>query len=85
MKLVHRAYLKLAATEYGAVLLDTRSGGYWQLNPTSATIVGVLLDGGRAEDAVRRLTEEYDVDAERAAADVDTVLAAMAEAGVVAA
>ncbi|MEU6231438.1 lasso peptide biosynthesis PqqD family chaperone [Kitasatospora sp. NPDC047058] len=85
MKLVHREYLKIAETEYGAVLLDMKSGAYWELNPTSATIVRALLDGGRAEDATRRLTEEFDVDAERAAADVDGVLAAMAAAGVVAA
>ncbi|MET9606995.1 lasso peptide biosynthesis PqqD family chaperone [Streptomyces sp. NPDC006512] len=85
MKLVHHEYLKLATTDYGAVLLDAKSGAYWQLNPTSATIVSALLDGGQAEDATRRLTEEYDVDAERAAADVHAVLTAMAEAGVVAA
>lgn len=47
MRLVNRPYLKLAATEYGAVLLDTKSGDYWELNPTSATIVSALLDGGR--------------------------------------
>lgn len=85
MRLVNRPYLKLAATEYGAVLLDTKSGDYWELNPTSATIVSALLDGGQAEEATHRLTEEFDVDAERAAADVGAVLRAMAAAGVVAA
>ncbi|MEU9031355.1 lasso peptide biosynthesis PqqD family chaperone [Streptomyces sp. NPDC048383] len=83
MKLRNREHLSVADTEYGGVLLDGRSGEYWQLNPSAAVIARTLLDGGGSTEAVLRLTEAFEVDEERAAADVHALLAAMRAAGVV--
>ncbi|ATW49212.1 lasso peptide biosynthesis PqqD family chaperone [Streptomyces peucetius] len=83
MKLRNRPYLTVTETEYGAVLLDTRTGEYWQMNPSAATAAQVLLDGGDADDAVRRVTDHFEVDTERAANDVRTLIEAMRSAGLV--
>lgn len=83
MKLRNRPYLTVTETEYGAVLLDTRTGEYWQMNPSAAMAAQALLDGGDADDAVRRVTDHFEVDTERAANDVRTLIEAMRSAGVV--
>ncbi|MER6614846.1 lasso peptide biosynthesis PqqD family chaperone [Streptomyces xantholiticus] len=83
MKLRNRPYLTVTETEYGAVLLDTRTGEYWQMNPSAATAAQALLDGGDADDAVRRVTDHFEVDTERAANDVRTLIEVMRSAGVV--
>ncbi|MGA5816293.1 lasso peptide biosynthesis PqqD family chaperone [Kitasatospora sp. NPDC094028] len=75
--------LTLAETEFGAAMLDQRSGKYWQLNPVAALIARTLLDGGTPEDAVRAVTARFDVDEARAAADVHGLVEAMRAAGVV--
>ncbi|TDQ48493.1 coenzyme PQQ synthesis protein D (PqqD) [Actinorugispora endophytica] len=66
-------------TDYGMVLLDGRSGGYWQLNDTGAEIVRRLLDGGAPDEVVGFLVAEYEVgrsDAERDVRElVDDLLA----------
>ncbi|MFD5491666.1 lasso peptide biosynthesis PqqD family chaperone [Streptomyces sp. NPDC001812] len=76
-------HLKLAETEFGAAMLDEKSGRYWQLNPAAATIARALLDGGTPEDAVRAVTDRFDVDDARASADVRNLVEAMRAAGVV--
>ncbi|MGW7357712.1 lasso peptide biosynthesis PqqD family chaperone [Streptomyces sp. NPDC054802] len=83
MNLRNRPYLTVTRTEYGAVLLDTKTGQYWQMNPSAATAAQALLDGGDAEDAVRRVTDHFDVDTARAADDVRALIEAMRSAGVV--
>ncbi|MCX4502917.1 MULTISPECIES: lasso peptide biosynthesis PqqD family chaperone [Streptomyces] len=83
MKLRNRQYLTVTQTEYGAVLLDTKSGQYWQMNPSAAAAAQALLDGGDAADAVRSVTEQFDVDEARAADDVRAMIEAMRSAGVV--
>jgi hypothetical protein len=49
MKLRNQEHLAVTDTDYGAVLLDTKSGAYWQLNPTAALVTRTLLDGGDLE------------------------------------
>ncbi|MEU1310296.1 lasso peptide biosynthesis PqqD family chaperone [Streptomyces cinnamoneus] len=83
MKLRNRQHLAITDTEYGAVLLDGKTGEYWQLNPPAATVTRTLLDGGDAEEAVRRVLEQFDVDAERATRDAHALIDAMRAAGVV--
>ncbi|WP_069813828.1 lasso peptide biosynthesis PqqD family chaperone [Streptomyces sp. TP-A0874] len=83
MKLRNHKDLAVTDTEYGAVLLDAKSGQYWQLNPTAALVVRVLLDGGDEPEAVRRVTEHFEVDVERASVDVHALIESMREAGVV--
>lgn len=83
MKLRNHKYLAVTDTEYGAVLLDTKTGEYWQLNPPAATVTRTLLDGGDAAEAVRRVVERFDVDEERASRDAHALIDNMRAAGVV--
>ncbi|GLZ31657.1 hypothetical protein Lesp02_38450 [Lentzea sp. NBRC 105346] len=77
-----RADVSTTDTDNGAVLLDLRSGRYWQLNPSAAMVLRALLDGG-VEDAVRRLTEAYAVPVERARDDAGALLDQLVRAGLV--
>lgn len=59
-----------AETDYGTVLLDERSGTYWELNPTGTVVIKTLLDGGDEAAAVAALVGEFDIDQAQAAQDV---------------
>ncbi|WP_158880514.1 lasso peptide biosynthesis PqqD family chaperone [Amycolatopsis anabasis] len=83
MTLRFRADVSIADTEYGTVLLDERSGRYWQLNPTGVLVVRALMDGKSADEAVVALTEEYQVGQTRARQDVTALLHRLCSAGLV--
>ncbi|MGW2255954.1 lasso peptide biosynthesis PqqD family chaperone [Kitasatospora sp. NPDC001660] len=85
MKLRNHEHLTVAETEYGGVLLDAKIGRYWQLNPTATVVARTLLDGGSEADAADNLTEAFDVDRDRAAADVAELVDGMRAAGLVSA
>ncbi|GAA2454249.1 lasso peptide biosynthesis PqqD family chaperone [Streptomyces glaucus] len=72
-----------AQTEYGTVLLDQRSGDYWELNPTGALVVRTLMDGGDEAAAVAALVARFDVDRDQAARDVDALVRDLRAAGLV--
>lgn len=76
--------ISAARTDYGTVLLDERSGAYWELNPTSTLIIGTLLDGGDEAAAVEAVVAEFDVDRTRAARDVASLLTELRAAGLAA-
>ncbi|OLZ44177.1 hypothetical protein BS329_37675 [Amycolatopsis coloradensis] len=63
------------------VLLDERTGRYFQLNSTGALIMRSLLDGATPRQVADTLTATCDVAAERVAADVEALLTRLAEAG----
>jgi coenzyme PQQ synthesis protein D (PqqD) len=65
-----RKGISVTETEDGTVLLDQRSGKYWQLNPSGALILSTLLAGGTAEQAAGAVAARYPVDTDRALADV---------------
>jgi Coenzyme PQQ synthesis protein D (PqqD) len=67
-------------TEDSRVLLDERTGRYFQLNRSGALILDAVLAD---EDAAQRLTEVYAIDPERAAADVADLLERLRAAGLV--
>ncbi|MEJ3652796.1 lasso peptide biosynthesis PqqD family chaperone [Actinomycetes bacterium KLBMP 9759] len=67
-------------TEDARVLLDERTGRYFQLNRSGALILDAVLAG---EDAAQRLTEAYAVGPEEAAADVDDLVERLTAAGLV--
>ena len=75
MALKLRDGVSLAETEYGAALLDEKSGQYFNLNPTGALILRSLLDGETREQAAEQLTAEYDVDLETAGRDIEELIA----------
>ncbi|GAA1247065.1 hypothetical protein GCM10009609_08270 [Pseudonocardia aurantiaca] len=67
-------------TEDARVLLDERTGRYFQMNRSGALILDAVLAD---EDAAQRLTEVYAVGPERAAADVADLLERLRAAGLV--
>lgn len=84
MTLQIRPDISTADTDYGAVLLDERSGDYWQLNATGALVVRTLLDGGTQADATAALVDQFEVDEAQANADVAALLDGLRSAGLVA-
>ena len=78
-----RGDVSTADTEYGTVLLDERSGRYWQLNPTGTLVVRTLLAGGTPRQAITALTEEFDVDESQATQDITVLLEELRSAGLV--
>lgn len=83
MGLRFRTDVSTADTEYGTVLLDERSGDYWELNPPGAVVVRTLLTGGSAEDAASALAVEFDVSRPQAVQDVAALVAGLRSAGLV--
>jgi hypothetical protein len=83
MSLRLSADVATADTDYGTVLLDQRSGRYWQLNPTGALIVRRLLEGDTPAQAAAALTEEFTVEIDDALADVEELVEQLRAAGLV--
>ncbi|MGC0420162.1 lasso peptide biosynthesis PqqD family chaperone [Embleya sp. AB8] len=52
-----RKHVSITDTEDGAVLLDERSGEYWQLNHSASIVLRVLLAGADEREAARALVE----------------------------
>nr|WP_202035874.1 lasso peptide biosynthesis PqqD family chaperone [Streptomyces mexicanus] len=61
-------------TEDGTVLLDERTGRYWQLNTTGAHILRRLLDGATPAQISEELAATTDASRQRVATDVTTLL-----------
>jgi hypothetical protein len=76
-------HVTVAETDYGAVLLDQKTGRYWQLNPTAALIIDTLLAGGSDDAAARAVASRFDVDEQRVREDIAELLERMTAAGVV--
>ena len=78
-----RADISVADTDYGQVLLDERTGRYWQLNPTGVVVVRALLDGADEDAAVAALRAGYEVSEDQARQDVSALVAGLRTAGLV--
>lgn len=76
-----RADVIRTRTQYGAVLLDERSGEYWSLNPSADLALSVLVAGGAVPDAVTAVVGSYQVDPAMATADVERLLVDLRVAG----
>jgi Coenzyme PQQ synthesis protein D (PqqD) len=84
MALRFGADVSTAETGYGTVLLDQRTGDYWELNPAGGTVVRTLLAGGDEEAAVDALVAEFDIGREQAARDVAALVSELRTSGLVA-
>jgi Coenzyme PQQ synthesis protein D (PqqD) len=78
-----RADVSLTDTDDGMVLLDERSGRYWQLNSSGALVLRRLLDGATPEEVTKTLTTRYPVSQEQAGSDVAALVASLRAAGLV--
>ena len=56
-------------TDDGTVLLDERTGRYWQLNNTGAHVLRELLDGHQPADIATALASRYGIDSQQAERD----------------
>lgn len=65
------------------VLLDPTAGTYFGVNESGSTIWGLLRRGCSAADAAAELSARFDVDADRARADVDWFVGRLASAGLI--
>jgi hypothetical protein len=83
MTLKLRDGVSTADTDYGVTLLDENSGEYWNLNPTGALVMQMLLAGGTPAQAVQELTEQYEVNADTASRDVEDLVGSLHSAGLV--
>lgn len=79
-----RADVSLVETDDGMVLLDERSGRYWQLNRVGGLVLRILLDGATPEDAAKTLATRYPVSRERAHSDVRALVESLHAARLVA-
>lgn len=80
-----RADVTACITEDGMILLDERTGAYWQLNATGAAVLQALLDGATTEQVTDRLAATRPVSRRRAAADVTALLDQLTRARLVSA
>lgn len=81
MELKLRNGVSVAETDYGLMLLDEDSGQYWNLNPTGASVLRTLLDGGTPAEAAAELTEQFSVDRQNANTDVKMLVGDLRSAG----
>ncbi len=77
-------YVTATYTEHGVVLLDERSGRYWQMNDTGATVLRQLLGGGTVEAAIADLRHHFPEVPDEVSADVRKLLDALLTAKLVA-
>ncbi|MER7760219.1 lasso peptide biosynthesis PqqD family chaperone [Streptomyces sp. NPDC097619] len=76
-------HISMVPTEYGSVLLDERTGAYFQLNPTGTDVVTGLIEQHVAAHLARKLVAEYDIAEEQAASDVAALIAQLRDAELV--
>ena len=67
----------------GAVVVDLRTSKIFELNETGARIWELLVEGLDAETVAQRLTEEFEVEAGIAAAEVQRVMTELSAADLV--
>ncbi|MGH3825465.1 MAG: lasso peptide biosynthesis PqqD family chaperone [Pseudonocardiaceae bacterium] len=60
-------------TDDGLVLLDERTGRYWQLNSTGAHVLHALLDGHHPDHIAQGLATRYRIDFHQARHDVTAI------------
>ena len=83
MNLGLRADVSTVDTDDGLVLLDERSGKYYQLNSSGAVVLRALVESGSTEDAVRELCERFPSQTNRIAADVAAVIEHLRAVGLI--
>lgn len=75
---VHRSF------EQETVLLNLETGQYHGLNQVAGKMLEALQETGDAQDAARRVADEFDVPVERVEADLAQLLGQLRERGLVA-
>lgn len=74
MTIVLARHVSVTDTDSGMVLLDQKSGRYWQLNGTAAAVLRGLAQGREPAEVTRALAQLHPDQADRVAADVAVFL-----------
>ena len=83
MAIALRDRVSVVDTDYGAVLLDVKTGVYWELNSSGALALKALLASADIDAATAEVTAQFDVDQQTATEDVRALLAELRSAGLV--
>lgn len=83
MAITLRDRVSIVDTDYGAVLLDVKTGVYWELNSSGALALKALLACADVDAATAEVTAQFDVDQQTATEDVRALLAELRSAGLV--
>ena len=67
--------VRLVAEEHGAVMLNTRNGQMYGLNPVAALFCTALSEGSDREQATRAVVEAFEADETVVRADLDALIA----------
>jgi hypothetical protein len=67
----------------GTVLVDLESNRIFELNETGARIWDCVSEGLDQTEVLRRLVDEFEVEADRAARELEELLTALAGAGLI--
>ena len=70
-----------ADTDDGTVLLNERTGRYWQLNATGAEVLLQLLAGHTPSQVANKLAERHRIEVNQAQQDVTAVIDQLQAAG----
>lgn len=82
-RLQHGADVVACELDGGSALLDLASSDYYRLNGTAAAVWDGIGEGLSAPQIAQRIVSEYDVDLEQCTADVDAIISALLDAGLV--
>jgi hypothetical protein len=78
-----RAEVSTVAVEDGMVLLDERTGRYYQVNGSGALVLSTLIEGGGRQEAADALVARYAVEPDRALSDAGTIIDRLRATGLV--
>jgi Coenzyme PQQ synthesis protein D (PqqD) len=67
--------VRLAADEHGAVLLDSRGGQMYGLNPAAAIFCAALAEGASREKATQAVFDAFDAEEAVIRADLEQLVA----------
>ncbi|WP_329787355.1 lasso peptide biosynthesis PqqD family chaperone [Lentzea sp. DG1S-22] len=84
MTLRPRAQVSMTRAEDGMVVLDERTGRYWQLNPTAAYVLERLAAGDTADQIAERIAASAGVDVADVRSDVDVFVGHLRSADLIA-
>ena len=77
MPLRLRPDIATTATDDGLVLLNERTGRYWQLNSTGADVLHALLAGDDVDHIAQDLVTRYRIDVKQARHDISALSEAL--------
>ncbi|MER7452258.1 lasso peptide biosynthesis PqqD family chaperone [Nocardia beijingensis] len=75
--------MSIAETDNGLVLLDGRTGTYWEMNHTGRLLVDAIRQRQKLNDLYQKISTEFDVDAADAEADIRSVLGQLIAEGLI--